>query len=89
MDIKRMLDVVHMRFSKWNPVTSMFGKEEDGFRVEFDNYNKSGRILLRGKVKFESLDAVERFQWDVKGDIFEQDKSRIVEIQKVIANALV
>lgn len=87
MEIKRMLEVVNLRFNKWNSQTSMFG--EDGFRVEFDNYNRTGKILLRGKVKFESVDAKERFKWDVSGKAYEEDKSRINEIQKVIASALI
>ena len=87
MEIKRALEVVALRFAKWNPQTSMFG--EDGFRVEFDNYNKTGKILLRGKVKFESLEVRERFKWDVSGNAFEEDKPRINEIQKVIASALI
>ena len=87
MEIKRMLDVVNLRFNKWNSQTSMFG--ENGFRIEFDNYNKTGKILLRGKVKYESLDAQERFKWDVSGNAFEEDKARINEIQKVVASALI
>ena len=86
MELKRMLEVVSLRFEKWNPATSLFG--ENGFRVEIDNYNKTGRILIRGKVKFESLEAVERFKWDVSGTMFQEDKPRIVEVQRVVANAL-
>ena len=87
MEIKRMLEVVNLRFQKWNPTTSMFG--ENGFRIEFDNYNKTGKILLRGKVKYESLDVQERFKWDVSGKAFEEDKTRVNEIQKVVAAALI
>ena len=88
MEIKRMLEVVSLRFEKWHPNTSMFGREDDGFRVEFDNYNKTGRILLRGKVKFESMDATEKFKWDVTGNAFNEDAPRIEEIKRVVANAL-
>jgi hypothetical protein len=90
MDTKKMLDVVTLRFQTWHPVTSTFGEKNDvnGFRIEIDNYNQTGRILIKGKVKFESLDAAERFKWDISGNIFEQDKARIAEVQRVVANAL-
>lgn len=87
MEIKRMLEVVQLRFAPWNPSVSTFG--EEGFRVEFDNYNRTGRVLLRGKVKFESAELDKKFKWDISGNVFEQDKARIVEIQKVVAVALV
>ena len=86
MELKRAMEVVALRFDKWHPATSLFG--ENGFRVEIDNYNNTGRILVRGKVKFESLDAVERFKWDISGKYFDQDKNRIMEIQRVVAAAL-
>jgi len=90
MDIKKMLDVVTLRFEKWRPVTSTFGdkNEPTGFRIEIDNYNRTGRILIRGKVKFESLDAVERFKWDISGNLFKEDEPHVKEVQRVVANAL-
>ena len=87
MDISRMLDVVKLRFQTWNPIVSTFG--ENGFRVEFDNYNRTGRILLRCKIKFESLEARERFVWDVSGQPFKEDEPRVEEIKRVVAGALI
>ena len=82
MEIKRMLEVVTIRFERWNPITSMFG--DNGFRIEISNQYGTGRILIRGIHKMDG-----QIEWNVAGEYTDADTPRINEVKKVVLNALV